>query len=190
MSTIEQKRNMGRAIVNFEARRDKNGHLAVYRMPAGDGGGEYEVAGINNGYHPGKARQLRNLIEAGQYEQAEREAADYIVEYTASAGAWLAGMGAVPEFYLRDTCFNAGPGGAARVLQMAVGAAVDGKVGPKTLDALSRYFRQHGSRGLLDALHVARWDYMEEKASRPSKKQFWKGWQNRMNNALKVAATI
>lgn len=190
MSTVEQKRKMGLAIVDFEARRDKNGHLAVYSMPAGDGGGEYEIAGINNGYHPGKARQLRNLIEAGQHAQAEREAADYIVEYTNPVASWLEGMGAAPEFYLRDTCFNAGPGGSARVLQMAVGTTVDGKVGPKTRDALARYFRQHGSRGLLNALHAARWKYMEGKASNPSKKQFWKGWQNRMNNALKVAITI
>jgi hypothetical protein len=36
--------------VYFEARRDKNGHLVVYDLPKNDGGGDYEVAGINLKY--------------------------------------------------------------------------------------------------------------------------------------------
>ena len=40
---------MAAAIVNFEARRDSKGHLKVYNLPPEDGGGRYEVAGINNG---------------------------------------------------------------------------------------------------------------------------------------------
>jgi hypothetical protein len=38
---------MAKQIVDFEARRGKRGHLQVYKLPAWDGGGRYEVAGIN-----------------------------------------------------------------------------------------------------------------------------------------------
>jgi len=42
---------MAADIINFEARRDKrNGHLVVYNLPKNDGGGRYEVAGINERY--------------------------------------------------------------------------------------------------------------------------------------------
>jgi lysozyme family protein len=46
----------------------------------------------------------------------------------------------VPEIeaYLRDSAFNRGPGGAAKILQMALGVTVDGGVGPETLGALHR----------------------------------------------------
>ena len=52
------RRAMAKAIVDFEARRDARGRLAVYRLPAGDGGGSYEVAGINDRYHPTEAAHL------------------------------------------------------------------------------------------------------------------------------------
>ena len=48
MSSHEQARR----IVDYEARRDAEGHLKVYHLPSGDGGGEREVAGINDRYHP------------------------------------------------------------------------------------------------------------------------------------------
>jgi len=39
---------MAKSIVDFEVRRDAQGHLRVYNLPAGDGGRHYEVAGIND----------------------------------------------------------------------------------------------------------------------------------------------
>ena len=39
MSTPEQRRQMAAAIVDLEARRDAEGHLMIYRLPTGDGGG-------------------------------------------------------------------------------------------------------------------------------------------------------
>ena len=48
MSTPEQRMRMAKQIVDFEARRDKKGHLQVYKLPAWDGGGRYEVAGTDN----------------------------------------------------------------------------------------------------------------------------------------------
>jgi hypothetical protein len=54
---------MATAIVDFEARRDRNGHLKVYKLPAGDGGGTYEVAGINECYNKNTADVLVSLIK-------------------------------------------------------------------------------------------------------------------------------
>ena len=71
MSTSEERQQIAESILNFEARRDNQRHLVVYKLPAGDGGGTYEVAGINNGYHPQEALHLAELINAGLYDQAE-----------------------------------------------------------------------------------------------------------------------
>jgi len=38
--------------VEWEGRKDGQGNLAVYKLPSGDMGGNYEVAGINDRYHP------------------------------------------------------------------------------------------------------------------------------------------
>jgi len=46
MRTPEMRRRMAAEIVDYEARRDANRHLKVYNLPEGDGGGRYEVAGI------------------------------------------------------------------------------------------------------------------------------------------------
>jgi len=35
---------MAKQIVDFEARRDEKGHLQVYKLPAWDGGGRYELS--------------------------------------------------------------------------------------------------------------------------------------------------
>ena len=34
-----------------QVRRDAKGHLKIYMLPAGDDGGRYEVAGINERYN-------------------------------------------------------------------------------------------------------------------------------------------
>lgn len=38
---------IGQWIVNAEARRDSKGRLAIYKLPKADGGGTYEIAGID-----------------------------------------------------------------------------------------------------------------------------------------------
>ena len=82
MNVDEQRHAMGLAIVREFEGRYKDGKLQVYKLPVGDGGGAFEIAGINDRYHPSKAGQLKALIENGQHEKAEAEAADYILEYT------------------------------------------------------------------------------------------------------------
>jgi len=178
------RKKMAESIVNFEARRDAQGHLRVYILPAGDGGGRYEIAGINDRYHPREAARLRQLIEAARFDEAENYAAEVIADYTDVVAKWTT----VPEIeaYLRDSAFNRGPGGAAKILQMALGVTVDGGVGPETLGALRKAEKDPAK--LLAALRVARERYEMRVAGRREK--FWKGLVNRWDNSLAFAQGI
>ena len=71
MSIDEQRHAMGLAIVREFEGRYSAGKLQVYKLPPGDGGGAYEIAGINDRYHPSKAGQLKSFIELGMHEKAE-----------------------------------------------------------------------------------------------------------------------
>jgi len=167
-------------ILAFEA-RTKNGKLQVYKLPANDGGGSYEVAGINDKYHPVMAAKLKGLVESGKDGEARKEAAAYIKSYTDGVTKWTGNKGV--EAYLRDTAFNRGPGGAAKVLQMAVGVDVDGKVGPKTLAAVRA--AEKDPQALLFKLRRAREAYELKVAGR--RENFWKGLVSRWDKALVMA---
>jgi hypothetical protein len=184
VARAELRAKMAKSIVNFEARRDAQGHLRVYNLPAGDGGGRYEVAGINDRYHPQEAAKLRDLINAGRYNEAENYATEVIAEYTDVVSKWTS----VPEIeaYLRDCVFNRGPGGAAKILQMALGVNVDGGVGPETLSALRK--AESDPARLLTALRVAREQYELRVVGRRDK--FWPGLVNRWNKSLDFARTV
>jgi hypothetical protein len=180
----ELRKKMAESIVQFEGRRDAQGHLRVYILPAGDGGGRYEVAGINDRYHPHEAARLRELIDAGRFGEAEEYATEVIAEYTDVVAKWTS----VPsiEAYLRDCAFNRGPGGAAKILQMALGVHVDGGVGPETLAALCE--AEKDPPKLLAALRVARENYELRVAGRREK--FWKGLVNRWDNSRDFASQL
>ncbi len=172
---------MAGAIVDFEARRDKEGRIAIYKLPPGDGGGSYEVAGINDKYHPEECAELMALINSGQHAKAEALAGDYIASYTDVVASWCA----VPaiESYLRDTCFNRGPNGAARILQMALGVKEDGLIGAITRTAAEA--ASGNPHGFLNRLRASRESY--ERRKRDETSPFWKGLVNRWNKALEFA---
>lgn len=170
---------MAKVILGFEARRDSQGRLAVYTLPANDGGGTYEVAGINDKYHPEQAYKLRSLIRSGRYDEAETAAVEYMAEYT-DALPWHDNNAGV-EFYLRDCVFNRGPTGAAKILQMALGVAADGVVGPVTRAAAAKI----ASGDLLNNLRTARERYEDIVA--PGRPNLRQGLINRWNNALTEA---
>ena len=176
--STDMRRRMARKIVDFEARR-VNGKLAVYRLPVNDGGGSYEVAGINDRYHPAQAAKLKALIEAGRHDEAERSVADYLVSYTNVAAGWTEHAGV--EFYLRDTVFNRGPKGAARILQRALGVPDDGEIGPRTRAAMAKLSADR----ILAALRAGREDY--ERNVVGFRANFWKGLVNRWDKALVAA---
>ncbi|MFI3243126.1 MAG: hypothetical protein R3Y56_02605 [Akkermansia sp.] len=159
-------------IFKSEARLDQDGKITVYRLPAADGGGSYEVAGINEASHPKQAAKLKALVEAGRHDEARAEAERYIAEYTAPAKKMLndAGMsGAGAEYFLRDVYMNGGPGGAAAVLKRAKAKGGDP----------------------LKALAQARLEWYDAIIKRkPEKAMFRKGWVSRTkktyNNALAI----
>ena len=165
-----------RRIVDYEARRDADGHLKVYHLPSGDGGGEREVAGINDHYHPEALDLIEGLISEGKYEEAEDAAADHIREYTDPV-AMLSEVPAV-QFALRDAAFNRGPTGAVKILQDALGLPADGIAGPKTIAALRE--AEKDPEKLLNELRAAREHY--ERRTRDETSKFWAGLNNRWDN--------
>lgn len=175
----DARREVARAIVGFEARRDRQGRLIVYTLPKGDGGGRYEVAGICDRYHPHETGDLVALIRAGKHQEAEERAAEYIANYTDTAALWTP-VGSV-QAYLRDCIFNRGARGAAKILQLALGVVADGVVGPKTRAALGRVLPAE----LLLALRRAREDY--ERNTVGYRPQFWRGLVSRWDKALVMA---
>jgi peptidoglycan hydrolase-like protein with peptidoglycan-binding domain len=186
MSTSDERLRMAASILDFEARRDRQGRLQIYKLPPGDGGGTYEVAGINDRYHPQEAEQLAALINAGRYDEAEQQAKEIIATYTDFVTRWT--TSAAVECYLRDCGFNRGPRGAARILQRAVGAVDDGIVGNKTLALVAE--QEQRPLDLLRAMRGAREQYERDVAHRDESSKFWKGLVNRWNKALEVARSF
>lgn len=166
-------------IVDYEARRDKQGHLEVYKLPNNDGGGTREVAGLNDKYHPEVLNKVEKLLDQKKYEQAEDEVIKYIQKYTDKNASYLS----VPsiQFALRDAAFNRGPTGSVKIMQMALGVTVDGKVGPKTLSALKA--AESNPRDFLLRFRGAREDYEMDVVG--YRKNLYAGLKNRWDRQLK-----
>jgi RHS repeat-associated protein len=178
------RNSMAQQIVNFEARRDRQGFIQVYKLPFNDGGGAYEVAGINDRYHPEVASELRNMIQSGHPIDAEKLAVNYIQGYTNRAETWTTQLGV--ESYLRDTIFNRGAGGAVKVLQIALGLSVDGGMGPITRRAVTE--AENNPIEFLDKLRRAREKY--ENLVAPGRQNLRPGLINRWDNALEFSKKI
>lgn len=186
MTTLGERSRMAASILNFEARRDANGNLAIYTLPSGDGGGKYEVAGINERYNKATADVLVGLINAKRYTDAEALATEFIAQETDRASTWT--KIAAIEFYLRDCVLNRGASGAAKILQDALGTHVDGVVGKVTLAAIAA--AESNAANLLQKLRNARESYERNVVGRGPGSKFWKGLVNRWDNALSTARTF
>ena len=162
-----------RKIVDYEARRDANGHIKVYHLASGDGGGTREVAGINDRYHPEALDRIEALLAEGSYEEAENVAVAHIEHYTDSV-AMLSTVPAI-QSALRDASFNRGPTGAIRILQDTLGLPVDGVAGPQTRAALAA--AEKAPEVFLKEFRAARERY--ERRTRDESSQFWAGLSNR-----------
>ena len=87
---------------------------------------------------------------------------------------------------LRDSVFNRGAGGAARVLQRALGIGDDGEIGAQTQGAMEA--AEGNAPALLQKLRAAREQYERDVVGyRP---EFWTGLVNRCNNAAEIAKTF
>jgi hypothetical protein len=179
---------MAQQILDLEARRDQQGRLLVYQIPPGDGGGSFEVAGINDRYHPAMALRLMTLIQEGHHRDAEALARGYIAEVTDVAAGWT--RSAPVEFFLRDCIFNRGATGAARILQSAVGVEIDGIVGPKTRRSLDGLLAAYGPGGVLQALRRARETHERLVVGRDERSKFWRGLVNRWDKVLAMSLSL
>jgi hypothetical protein len=165
--------------VEWEGRKDKQGNLAVYKLPSGDMGGEYEVAGINDRYHPEAFKAISSLPP----QERAKAAAEYIQGYTAPL---VERLPQALQPFTQDMAFNRGLGGATKYLQQGLNALgmnvkVDGGMGPKTLEAIN----QVNPKALMQAASKAQLDDEYRMADRnPDRKKFLNGLESRIRNRL------
>lgn len=81
-----------------------------------------------------------------------------------------------------DYGVHSGQGTAAKALQGIVGVKQDGKIGPKTEQAVNEYISVYGEKGLVSELLKERKTRLERIIEKnPAKKKYEKGWMNRIN---------
>jgi len=176
----------GHKIVELEARRDASGNLIVYKLPANDGGGTHEVAGLNSRYHP---EILAKLVRMSA-EDREPVAAEYIETYTRRmTGFVVRSIRAGTEFFVLDSTFNRGGGGSAWIVQKALRnlgfvLALDSKWGPVTRGKLEEADRK-APEAIVTMLRRAREEYEQTKVG--YRANFWNGLVNRWNKAAEIA---
>ena len=183
-------------IANFtlgcEARRDRQGHLTVYMLPPGDGGGLFEVAGICERYDHDVVWTLRAMLKDGRFDDAEACARAYYISNTDCLLKWDVVFDRAVEAFLRDTVFHRGLGGCARIVQLALKLTDDGIVGAKTKAGLvAAQAHPENIRDFLLALRVACESY--ERAVAPpigARAKFWPGLVNRWNKRLAFAQSL
>jgi len=165
--------------VEWEGRKDKQGNLAVYKLPSGDMGGNFEVAGINDRYHPEAFKAISSLPA----QERAKAAAEYIQGYTAPL---VEKLPQPLQPFTQDLAFNRGLGGATKYIQQGLNAlgqkvAVDGGFGPKTLAAIN----QVEPRALMRAASQAQLEDEYRMAERnPARKKFIQGLESRIRNRL------
>ena len=174
-----------RRTVDWEGRKDQQGNLSVYKLPSGDMGGSYEVAGINDKYHPEAAQALKNMLP----EQRRDYAANYIVKYTSPL---VSKMPEKLQPFVQDLAFNRGMGGATIYLQQALNnlgqnVSVDGGMGPKTLQAINSVnpidlMREASKAQLLDERRRA--------TINPERQKFMRGLENRITNRFQAFGSV
>ncbi|NBW16566.1 MAG: hypothetical protein EBR82_52170 [Caulobacteraceae bacterium] len=171
--------------VNWEARKDRQGNPIVYQLPAGDMGGKFEIAGINDRYHPEAFKAISSLPAQ---ERAEA-AAEYIRSYTAPLVSQLPKP---MQAFAQDLAFNRGMVGAARYIQQGLkdlgqNITVDGKLGPKTLAAINNVQPQDLMRATSEA---QRNDEYAKARANPARRALLRGLDNRINNRLSLFGSV
>jgi len=167
--------------IDFEARKDKQGNVQVYKLPAGDMGGNFEVAGINDKYHPDAFKRISSLPA----QERAQAAAQYVKEYTSP---FVSKLPEAVQPFAQDLAFNRGMGGATKYIQQGLNTlgqkvAVDGGLGPKTLQAIN----QVDPKALMRAASQAQLEDEYRMAERnPARKKFIGGLESRIRNRLAI----
>ena len=165
--------------IDFEARKDKQGNVQIYKLPAGDMGGNFEVAGINDKYHPDAFKRISSLPA----QERAQAAAQYVKEYT---NPFVSKLPQAVQPFAQDLAFNRGMGGATKYIQQGLNTlgqrvAVDGGLGPKTLQAINEV----EPKALMRAASQAQLEDEYRMAQRnPARKKFIGGLESRIRNRL------
>jgi len=165
--------------IDWEARKDKQGNVQVYKIPAGDMGGNFEVAGINDKYHPEAFKTISSLPA----QDRAQAAAKYVTQYTQP---FVSKLPQAIQPFAQDMAFNRGAGGATKYLQqglntLGMNVKVDGGIGPKTLEAIN----QVNPKALMQAASKAQLEDEYRMAQRnPARKKFIGGLESRIRNRL------
>jgi hypothetical protein len=171
--------------IEWEGRKDRQGNLEIYKLPSGDLGGNFEIAGINDRYHPEAFKAIASLPP----EQRAKAAAEYIQGYTAPL---VSKLPKEIQPFTQDLAFNRGLGGATKYLQQGLNSlgqkiSVDGAMGPKTLSAISSV----NPRALMQAASQAQLDDEYKKAEiDPRRKKFLNGLENRIRNRFSILGNV
>ena len=178
------------SIIRSEQRLDKNGNLAPYKLPDADRGGTHEIAGINNKHHPKEYAHLKKLYDEGKHQEVRKYAAAYITHFTQGAAdtLTLAGIKSTAiESLCRDIYFNMGEKGLDSILYSVTGAQSDAEM----LAALRKLRDTHSEQEICQLISDARLArYRRIIQNNKSQQVFWKGWQNRTQNALSTALSF
>ncbi len=101
-------------------------------------------------------------------------------------------LGSPMDLVMFDSAIQHGPGRAAMMLQEAVGTTQDGKIGPKTLTALTTSEKRIGRRETIQAfMKIREAFYAQIIANDPTQEENKRGWANRVRKLMAVVkATV
>jgi hypothetical protein len=165
--------------VEWEGRKDKQGNLSVYKLPTGDMGGNFEVAGINDRYHPEAFKAISSLPA----QERAKAAAEYIQGYTAPL---VEKLPQALQPFTQDLAFNRGLGGATKYIQQGLNTlgqkvTVGGGMDAKTLAAINQVDPRALMRAASDAQLQDEYNMAERN---PARKKFIPGLEARIRNRL------
>lgn len=170
----------------YEARLDKSGNLTIYNLPQWDLWGTYEVAGINDKYHPREAAHLASLIRSGQQDQAKKEAMKYIEQFTQWKNKVKSQNKGV-NFIMLDATFHRGWGGSASMASYIL----DGQFSPdwdSNKQARWNQLEQQNPQWLIAKIKDARRAYEIHEYGR--REQFWAGFESRWDKSEWQASSL
>ena len=170
----------------YEARLDGAGKVTVYNLPRWDQWGSYEVAGINNGYHPQEAARLASLIRSWNQEQAKKEAIKYIEQFTQAENKVVSQNKGV-NFMMLDSTFHRWGGGSASIASYILDGQFSTNWDQNKQARWSQLERQD-PRWLISRIRDAREGYELYKFGRRS--QFWAGFESRWDKAQRQANSL
>lgn len=186
------RKDMAKKILNMEDYKITGpDSLRVTRLPSGDGGGKWEIAGICDGIEPKEFNLIKSMMDRGDRDAAWEECLRYVLANTEPLVAkGVAGCYAI-EFMLRDMTFNMGVAGTTKVVQRMLGIDIDGKWGKNTQAKWTDVILSREEMAVLDLLDRAcRARYRSIVKANPVKEKFLTGWMNRCNARLAYALTL